>query len=447
MVLAQSGTSRASTKGAQRYSSGSRSKASVSASTRPRPVRRAASSYHARACPISVWAIDEKATSSSRKGAIPVHSELRQPRISSSSANSRIRCADSGTEPSLREPAGLVMSSSLTLALDQKWLRILPAENAQQFSRLVHAPPSARPSTSSRPRGGSRDRTRRPRTDREPPRWTHAGRSRERTTRRGDRRARARTPLRTRGSEPRESRRAGTAAPHAPGGKPRKSRSLRKDGVPHPGCLLARPAPEAQSLLRLRPVARHDVLELVPVGLRILPDAVVVALAEPRVGHRQPELPDLRHVAVEELLARILVGLALDPPAVHRIVLRRDRVPVELHQRPPPTGHRLLDELALLVRPGHERENAVAPVEDVERLLPADLLHDPRVRRVRAFEERLLRDDRRGVDEPSDHGNVPPGLRRVMEDIVELRLTRDEVVEAGLAGLPQVLDHPVEIGR
>ena len=35
----------------------------------------------------SVCAIDEKATSSSRNGAMPVHSELRQPRISSSSAS------------------------------------------------------------------------------------------------------------------------------------------------------------------------------------------------------------------------------------------------------------------------------------------------------------------------------------------------------------------------
>src|SRR5262245_23607145 len=43
----------------------------------------------ARAWPISFCAIDEKATSSSRNGAIPVHSELRQPRISSSSAISR----------------------------------------------------------------------------------------------------------------------------------------------------------------------------------------------------------------------------------------------------------------------------------------------------------------------------------------------------------------------
>src|SRR5437867_13340285 len=41
--------------------------------------------------------MDEKATSSSRKGAIPVHSESRQPRISSSSAISSSRCVCSRT--------------------------------------------------------------------------------------------------------------------------------------------------------------------------------------------------------------------------------------------------------------------------------------------------------------------------------------------------------------
>src|SRR5213593_1425109 len=50
----------------------------------------------ARAWPISFCAIDEKATSSSRNGAIPVHSELRQPRISSSSAISSSACAFTG---------------------------------------------------------------------------------------------------------------------------------------------------------------------------------------------------------------------------------------------------------------------------------------------------------------------------------------------------------------
>src|ERR671930_1816824 len=37
--------------------------------------------------------MDENATSSSRKGAIPVHSELRQPRSSSSSASASSSCA------------------------------------------------------------------------------------------------------------------------------------------------------------------------------------------------------------------------------------------------------------------------------------------------------------------------------------------------------------------
>src|SRR5581483_7661725 len=80
---------RSSTSGIERYSAGARSKASSSAVV---PSSRAASSYAARAWPISFCAIDEKATSSSSVGAIPVHSESRQPITSSSSASSsRIR--------------------------------------------------------------------------------------------------------------------------------------------------------------------------------------------------------------------------------------------------------------------------------------------------------------------------------------------------------------------
>src|SRR5205807_6037582 len=55
----------------------------------------ATSSYSARACPISFCAMEEKATSSSSSGAIPVHSESRQPTISSSSA-SPSRCSFTG---------------------------------------------------------------------------------------------------------------------------------------------------------------------------------------------------------------------------------------------------------------------------------------------------------------------------------------------------------------
>src|SRR5207247_5741656 len=61
------------------------------------PSSAAASSDRARAWPISFCAIDEKATSSSSSGAMPVHSESRQPSISSSSASSRSSCARSLT--------------------------------------------------------------------------------------------------------------------------------------------------------------------------------------------------------------------------------------------------------------------------------------------------------------------------------------------------------------
>src|SRR5205823_5159973 len=91
-----------------------------------------------------------------------------------------------------------------------------------------------------------------------------------------------------------------------------------------------------------------------------------------------------------------------------------------------------------------EREDDVAAVEDVERLLPADLLHDPRVGRVRALEQGLLGDDRRRVDQPRDDADVAPGLRRVVEDVVELRLPRDEIVETRVPRLAEILDNAVD---
>src|SRR5919204_5502562 len=91
-------------------------------------------------------------------------------------------------------------------------------------------------------------------------------------------------------------------------GRPRRSRGFGQSDRAHPLLLLEEPPAELEPLLRLRAVAGDDVLELVPVGLGVLPHAVVV-LAQRRVGHREAELPDLRDVAVEELLARLLVPL------------------------------------------------------------------------------------------------------------------------------------------
>ena len=117
---------------------------------------------------------------------------------------------------------------------------------------------------------------------------------------------------------------------------------------------------------------------------------------------------------------------------------------MELHQRSPPAVQRLLHELALIVGPVHQGQNHVTSVQDVEGLLPADLLHDPRVRSVRALEQRLLGDDRRGVDEPGNDTDVAPRLGGVVKDVVELRLAADQVVEAALPRLAKVLDDPVD---
>ena len=83
-------------------------------------------------------------------------------------------------------------------------------------------------------------------------------------------------------------------------------------------------------------------------------------------------------------------------------------------------------------------------MHDVDRLLPADLAHRPRVRRVRRVAQRLLGDDRGGVDEPGDHPDIGPADRRVVEDVVELGLPGEQVVEHRLARLAEVLGDAVE---
>src|SRR6185503_10173331 len=119
------------------------------------------------------------------------------------------------------------------------------------------------------------------------------------------------------------SRRAERAGPSAPGERPRRSR--REQDRPDPGRVLTRLAPQIEPVLGLRAVPGDDRLELVPVGLGVVPAAGLLVLAQLGVGHRQAELPDLRHVAVEELLARLVVALALDPPEEHRVLFAGDR--------------------------------------------------------------------------------------------------------------------------
>ena len=117
---------------------------------------------------------------------------------------------------------------------------------------------------------------------------------------------------------------------------------------------------------------------------------------------------------------------------------------VHLHQRAPPPIERLLDHVALAWRAVHHRHDHVAAVHDVDRLLPADLLHRPRVRAVARVAQRLLGDDRRGIDQPGDDAHVAPRLGRVVEDVVELRLAVEQVLVHLLARLAQVLRDAVE---
>src|SRR5436309_15621039 len=113
-------------------------------------------------------------------------------------------------------------------------------------------------------------------------------------------------------------RRAGAPGWHrrrTEGQTPRVLRSAPTSGasrqrLAHPAPLLEEAAPQLEALGRAGAAAGHDRLQLVPVGLRVLPDAVLPSL-QLRVGHGEAELPDLRHVALEELLARLLVPLRL----------------------------------------------------------------------------------------------------------------------------------------
>ena len=214
IVCAQS-SRRSSTSGAQRYSSSGRSNASASASS-------VSSSYTARACPISFCAIDENATSSSSIGAIPVHSESRQPMTSSSSAR-----------PS---------SSSFTRLLQARLDRVAVDAPVLQVELV-----------------GPVARRRAPR---------RAARATTRPTRRGGRTARAPTPPRTPRPARRPSPRARTAALRGRAGRSPRSSAASTASRTHCSCSRKRRA-EREPLGRARPVAGDDAASAPPSPARV----------------------------------------------------------------------------------------------------------------------------------------------------------------------------------
>src|ERR687888_1297198 len=63
---------------------------------------------------------------------------------------------------------------------------------------------------------------------------------------------------------------------------------------------------------RHRPVALDDAPELVPVGLGPDPFALLFVISQLGVGDGYPDVPELRDVRREELLAEVLVGTRLN---------------------------------------------------------------------------------------------------------------------------------------
>src|ERR1700742_2024918 len=84
-------------------------------------------------------------------------------------------------------------------------------------------------------------------------------------------------------------------------------------GLAHPSAFVMRLAPRRQPLAIARAVARKHLVEFGPVDRAVLPIAVSVLL-HARVGNGQAEEFCLRHRGIDELLAQLVVGEALDLP-------------------------------------------------------------------------------------------------------------------------------------
>src|ERR687892_1550512 len=116
-----------------------------------------------------------------------------------------------------------------------------------------------------------------------------------------------------------------------------RGRGSVKDGVAHPLSVGVAEAPELEARLRRRTVTGHHPAELVPVRLGVVPAAFGLVVGQVRVRDAQAELADARDVDAQELLAQLLVVLALDAPVQVLVLGRVGGRAVHLHERPPPS--------------------------------------------------------------------------------------------------------------
>src|SRR3954471_24765364 len=92
---------------------------------------------------------------------------------------------------------------------------------------------------------------------------------------------------------------------------------IRRRRFTHPGALLPSVAAGLHPFLRDGAFAADDGVEFLPVDLAEIVMAALRVPAQRRIRHAQPERVGLRHGDVDEFLAELVIGLALDPPA-HR---------------------------------------------------------------------------------------------------------------------------------
>src|SRR6185437_2805438 len=217
--------------------------------------------------------------------------------------------------------------------------------------------------------------------------------------------------------------------------------------ITHPRALIVCTAARFQALPVAGSVALEDRVEFLPIDLAVLVVPGSAVAAQLRVRNEEAEKLGLGDGGVDESLAQLIVGEALDLPS-HRLL----GVPglaiagAEHHDRgPPPAIQRVLRHRALLRAATRQRQHDLEPLSLVKALLLADAYHGACVRAVGATAQGDLIHDRRAVDQPADGAHVRPCQRRVVEDAGILRRSGEQLLQHLRPRDPQSLRSAVEI--
>src|SRR6266702_5469296 len=129
----------------------------------------------------------------------------------------------------------------------------------------------------------------------------------------------------------------------------RALRGISGGRLTHPGAIIVRLASRGDAIAIAGAVAGKHLLELGPVDLAVAPVPVSI-LRHAGIGNGEAEILRLRHGGIDELLAQLVVGEALDLPLGRDVaVLARGIRWAEHHQnRPPPAVQRILRHCLLL---------------------------------------------------------------------------------------------------